>query len=234
MATHTLHTSIRLGRWTALVAGVLAVILVPFLLFEAPLAAWADALMQGNPAWVIAGVLLALLALDVVLPVPSSLVSVGAGALLGGAAGLGVIWLGMTASCLLGYAMGASAGRSAAHRLIGERDLRRLETAFARYGDGMIVVMRALPVLAEASVIFAGISRFDRRAFVIRVAGANAGIALVYAVAGALAGRDGIMLLLAFGAACGLPLVLHGAYRRWGARPAQMVPEAGRQNGRES
>ncbi|MFP2910634.1 DedA family protein, partial [Pyxidicoccus sp. 3LFB2] len=65
------------------------------------------------PAWQVAGVLGGLLAGDIFLPVPSSLVSTAAGGLLGFWGGLATNWVGMMGACAVGYALGARAGTSA-------------------------------------------------------------------------------------------------------------------------
>ena len=71
------------------------------------LATW---LAAGNASgWATAGAIGALLALDVFLPVPSSIVSTGAGVLLGFWTGAAVIWIGMTLGCVIGYVFGAYA-----------------------------------------------------------------------------------------------------------------------------
>ena len=67
-----------------LISAVLAVAVVPFLLFGGPLEAQARAWLEGPmPRWARAGVVVGLLAGDVLLPVPSSVVNTFAGAALG-------------------------------------------------------------------------------------------------------------------------------------------------------
>jgi uncharacterized membrane protein YdjX (TVP38/TMEM64 family) len=194
--------------WALLVGGVLALVLVPFALFGARVEAWAagffrpGAASTGWAALVIAG----LLAGDVVLPVPSSLVGTAAGYLLGFAAGTAVAWAGMTAGCLLGYALGARAGRPAAGRLVGAEELVRLEALRARFGDWALVITRPVPVLAEAAVVFAGVGKMPPGRFLALTAFSNLGISAAYAAVGAFSASAN-SFLLAFAGAILLPLV---------------------------
>ena len=100
-----------------------AAIIVPFLLFEKQFEALGAWLASGHASgWTSASIIAGLLALDVFLPVPSSIVSTGAGVLLGFWRGSAVIWIGMVLGCAIGYAFGARAA-GAARRLVGEDSL---------------------------------------------------------------------------------------------------------------
>jgi uncharacterized membrane protein YdjX (TVP38/TMEM64 family) len=97
-------------RWLWLLLGVVTLIPVPFVLFEDDFAALADhaASGTGSVPWAVT-IISGLLALDVLLPVPSSIVSAAAGVLLGFWLGALVIWAGMSVSCLVAYVIGARA-----------------------------------------------------------------------------------------------------------------------------
>src|SRR5215510_6002509 len=95
-------------RWTVITVILIAFVLVPFFLFESQFNAFAERVTAGDSArWIAAVSIAALLASDVVLPIPSSIVSTAAGVLLGFWQGAIVIWIGMMAACLIGYALGA-------------------------------------------------------------------------------------------------------------------------------
>jgi 3-dehydroquinate synthase len=70
----------------------------------------------------------------------------------------------------------------------------------------MLVFCRGIPVLAEASVLLAGIYRFPRWQFWSIVAPANLGLAIAYAILGAMAYQSN-WLPLALGLSLGLPVV---------------------------
>jgi len=172
-------------RWTILWVLLLGLVLLPFLLFEHQFNAFAEQITRsGTSRWLVAVGVFSLLALDVFLPVPSSIVSTGAGILLGLAWGAAVVWSGMMAGCLLGYYVG-SRGSGAAKRFVGDDGIERAAGLVRRYGDLTIVLCRPVPVLAEASVVFAGLVQAPFARFTQLTAISNLGIALGYAAFGA-------------------------------------------------
>lgn len=200
----------RLASWFGV---LLAAILIPFFLYEEPISAWVQGfLKQEDAPWLVSAILAGLLAADLVLPIPSSVLSTAAGYLLGLWTGSFVTWTGMTLGCLIGYGLGATAGRKLTRRIAGDDELERASHAQSRFGDWMIVIFRAVPVLAEASVLFAGIAGMPVRRFLLLTTLSNAGIALAYAAVGAYALEAG-SFLLAFGGAVVLPGVVMLAAR---------------------
>ncbi len=197
---------------------LLLAILIPFSLYESQITGLTRRVLgAGYPRWVVAAALGGLLAVDIVLPVPSTLVSTAAGGLLGLWGGALVSWAGMSAGCLVGYFLGRGAGQRAARRLVGPQELERVSRATARWGDGVIIVLRAAPVLAEASVFFAGLTRMPLSRFLLLALSSNLGISLVYAAIGAFSVRVE-SFLLAFAGAILVPLVmLLIVKRRYGA-----------------
>ena len=188
-------------RWLFLVILVLALILVPFLLFGAQIETWTRAFIEKAEARPLLSALVlgGFLAGDVVLPVPSSILSTGCGVLLGIAAGTLVSFIGMTISCVFGFALGRLA-RPLAGRLLGANEAARLARIRGRFGDWMIVITRPVPVLAEAAVLFAGMGRMRARRFMLLTTLANLGISLVYATIGALSATVNSFLLAFIGA----------------------------------
>ncbi|NSX07034.1 3-dehydroquinate synthase [Pseudomonas lini] len=126
--------------------------------------------------------LIALLALDVVLPVPSSMVALLAVAMLGSLGGYLVIFIGLCLGAGLGYALGAGYFRLLSGRL-GLHQRQPGQLAY-RLGTLSLICLRGVPVLAETSVVAAGMQRYPLRAFVLVTTLANAGLALAYSVIG--------------------------------------------------
>jgi uncharacterized membrane protein YdjX (TVP38/TMEM64 family) len=199
-------------RWALLWMAIVAVVLVPFFLFESQFNAFAADLTRGavTPA-LAAAAISGLLAFDVLLPVPSSIVSTGAGALLGFPLGTAVVWGGMMAGCLVAYALGARAS-GAAQRFVGAVSLERARRIGDRYGDWTIVICRPVPVLAEATILAAGLVRAPLGRVLLLAGAANLGIAAGYAAVGAYAMRVD-SFLLAFVGAIAIPAVALGAAR---------------------
>jgi membrane protein DedA with SNARE-associated domain len=130
-------------------------------------------------------------------------VSTACGALLGFLPGLLTSWIGMCAGSLLGYWLGV---RFPAERFLAASDIERLESTHRRYGDWMLVVFRAVPVVAEASVFFAGLTRRPFGRFLLITTLSNFGISLAYAATGAFAAKTDTFLY-AFAGAIGIPAV---------------------------
>ena len=197
--------------WLTIGVGLLLFVLVPFAL----LGTWfesvaTEAVYASSPQWLLAAAVVALLALDIVLPVPSSVVSTTAGAALGFWPGLAASTLGMTACCQIGYAIGRTSGRAAAARFVGEAALADVERWVRVRGDWMLCVMRPVPVLAEASVLLAGVARVDSVRFTALTTLANLGVSAAYALAGATASSTG-SILPAIAGAIVLPALVMGA-----------------------
>ena len=213
-------------RLVLLIGLIFALIIIPFLIFEKQFEALGTWLAEGHASgWTSASIIAALLALDVFLPVPSSIVSTGAGVLLGFWRGAAVIWIGMTIGCAIGYAFGAKAA-GAARRLVGEDGLARANQIMERHGNWALVVSRPIPVLAESSVVFAGIVRSPIRPFAWMTTLSNLGIALAYAAVGAFS-MEVQSFLLTFLAALALPGLAMLAGRRWLIKKGQGTREKG-------
>ena len=187
-------------RWFVVSLVLIAFILVPFILFEDQFNSIAGRVVGGDVSpWYSAAAIAVLLASDVFLPIPSSILAAASGVVLGFVWGAVTVWGGMTASCLVGYAFGARAA-AAAGRFVGDAGMTRASNLAARYGDYALVLCRPIPVLAEASVVFAGIVRRPFGRFLSMTTWSNAGIALGYAAIGAYSMRVDSFLLAFLGA----------------------------------
>jgi len=208
-----------------LVLLVLLVPIVPFLLFGSQIDAAFERWQTSPPAApVTATVIMLLLATDILLPVPSSLVSTLAGSQLGVLWGTLVCWTGMTAGAAIGFGLAKRWGQPLAVRLAKAEDLDRMQELNARYGPGILVVTRALPVLAEASVLLVGIHQLHWRRFLPPVLLSNLGIAMAYTAFGHYAQRHE-WLPLALGISLAFPLLI-GAVAHWWFRRHSESPSA--------
>lgn len=199
-------------RWIFLVLLVLALVLVPFALFESRILSVVLGFLNSSPGRMFAASVIALaLASDVVLPVPSSLLATASGMLLGLTMGATVTWIGMQAGALLGYYVGASVGTRAISRFVGAAELERAAESHRRWGGVSLIATRAVPVLAESSVVFAGALRMPLPRFLSLTGASNAAIAAVYAFVGAHA-LEARAFLFAFAASVIVPgcaMILH-------------------------
>ena len=78
-------------------------ILVPFVFFGSELEPWHADLVAAERNFEIGAAAIALLSLDVLLPLPSSFVNITATLYLGPAMGFAIVSTGFTLSCLIGY-----------------------------------------------------------------------------------------------------------------------------------
>ena len=178
-------------------------VIASFVLFEQQIQTFLSHLehfLPSTPAQMLtlALLLIGLLALDVVLPVPSSMVALLAVATLGSVGGYLVIFIGLCLGAGLGYALGAGYFRLLSSRL-GLHQRQPGQLAY-RLGTLSLVCLRGVPVLAETSVVAAGMQRYPLRAFILVTTLANAGLALAYSAIGTfLVAQNALLVTLLAG-----------------------------------
>ena len=172
-----------------LIASVAAAIIASKLLLENVLGIQLEPLIQNWMAHAGAGsamTVMALLAADILLPIPSSLIMILSGA------AFGVLWgsifalIGSIGGEWLGFEVVRKYGRRASQRIAGDDEIERLGRVFARHGAAAVAVTRALPVIMETMSVVAGLSRMTRRTFLLASLVGTAPIVVVYAYAGAV------------------------------------------------
>ncbi|MBM4156924.1 MAG: VTT domain-containing protein [Lentisphaerae bacterium] len=196
-------------RVAAIVIGMVAVLSLVFVAAES--AGWMDPgrfrslleTVHASPTGrlAVAGVIGGLLAGDLVLPVPSSVLMTLAGAFLGTAAGTAVSFAGAMASALIGFAVCRRFGHAAFRRFAGEADADRVTRFLRDYGVWGILLSRSVPMLTEVVSCVAGLSDLPFRTFASLAAAGTLPICAVYAWAGARASDPsglGWAVLIAF------------------------------------
>jgi uncharacterized membrane protein YdjX (TVP38/TMEM64 family) len=136
----------------------------------------------GAWAWA-AGIVLLLL--DLLLPVPATAVFSGLGFLYGALLGGLIGAAGSILSGIAAYAGCRLAGRRAAVRLAGERDLARAEQLFSSAGGWLVALSRWLPVFSETVACLAGLARMPAVPFLLALASGTIPLAMIFAVVGA-------------------------------------------------
>jgi uncharacterized membrane protein YdjX (TVP38/TMEM64 family) len=174
-------------RWLLLFVGAVAIaLLVPFLVAAPAVDRWFAGFEADAVATVLtAAVVIGLLTVDVVAPVPSSLVAAFAGVTFGPIVGSLLVFVGLSIGCAVGYVIGRRVGRSVGGTRYGRRAGRRvLATAAAIHSRDAaiaVVVTRPVPLLAEATVVVAGLSGMRRTTFAFACLAANAVVAILFA-----------------------------------------------------
>ena len=199
-----------------LVAVVLAVPVIPLLFlglsFEDEVTEWLAVERAPGLHFVL---IVAVLATDIFLPIPSSAVSTYAGG-----SGLGfwtataASWLGMTLGAVLGFGLARIFGRRFTDRYAKTRDLQQTAALCDRFGPLALVLTRALPILAEACVLLLGATGLSWRRFLLPVIAANFVISVTYAACGLYFEGSGA-LPIAVVASGTIPLAVALLARRW-------------------
>ncbi|MEM8866089.1 MAG: VTT domain-containing protein [Planctomycetota bacterium] len=204
----------RAARLLLMVAIVLAVPILPAVLHGEAFGQWAEAWRANPPskpqmAVAVAGIL----ALDILLPVPSSPLNTLAGAQLGVPLATFVCWAGMTLGATLAFALTRRWGAPVAIRLARSEDLEQVRTGPGGLGPWILLACRPIPVFAEASVLLAGLVRMPWRQFLPPVIVGNLVIAAVYAGIGRWASTGEWLVPALFSTALA-PLLIASMIRR--------------------
>jgi uncharacterized membrane protein YdjX (TVP38/TMEM64 family) len=170
-------------------------LLIGFFLLLFGLVEWLEIPLLSDPSpWFKSGGSMAafvgvgLLVVDVLLPVPSSLVMIAHGALFGIVVGTMLSLLGSVGAAMLGFAIGRRGG-SLMDKLVPAHERERANALLQRWGALAIVVTRPIPLLAETVVILAGASPLRWQSTLLAALAGSFPSALLYALAGASAVR---------------------------------------------
>lgn len=218
------HQSRFLMRLLSLFIGLAGIVLLSFFLLGDDFTttfthegsvAWLNKF--GATAW-IAGILL--LAADLVLPVPATLVMSALGYLYGPIAGGLISAAGSFISGALGYWLCRLVGERAALWVLGKKDYDRARKMSGKLGGWLVVLSRWLPVFPEVIACIAGIARMPARYFHLALACGSLPLGFTYA----WIGHTGVMHpLLAIALSAGLPPLI------WLLAQRGMVAVGGRQ-----
>ena len=184
-------------RWVLLAAIVAGLVIATKLVFENLLGirlepAVSSWLAHAGPGSATA--IIVLLASDIFLPVPSSLVMVLSGAAFGVVWGAALALVGSVLGEWLGFELVRKFGRRVSSRMVGDEELRRMSGFFERHGAAAIVLTRPLPIVMETMSVVAGLSTMRRATFLAASLAGTAPIVLVYAYAGAMSREVGSLL----------------------------------------
>ena len=139
-------------------------------------------LQRAGPwAWA-AGI--ALLAGDLVLPIPGTIVISALGYIYGAFLGGLVAVVGLVAAGFAGYGVGRLLGEPFARRWLGNRDFEKGQRLFTRRGGWLVAVSRALPILPEVISCSAGLMRMPVRQFTAALLCGSVPMGFVFASVG--------------------------------------------------
>lgn len=163
----------------------LAVPVIPFVAFGPQLESWLEETVHGvvSPTWAVL-LVVGLLSTDVLLPIPSSVLSTLGGEVLGFTLGTAASFAGLMLGAILGFGLARILGRPLVVRLADAKDIEQIDRLSERMGAALLIVTRPVPIFAEATVLFFGATRLTWRRFLMPVALVNLVIAGAYSALG--------------------------------------------------
>jgi uncharacterized membrane protein YdjX (TVP38/TMEM64 family) len=187
-----LSPQVPMRRFILFAVALLAVFTAAFLVAQAQgwtEPAFVEAKLKGvrespQRQWLSAGAVVGLLAADLVLPIPSSVVMTFSGLALGTWRGGAASFCGAMLAAAVGFYACRWGGRSAFMRMIGGEETDRVEAWFRRFGLVAVVLSRPVPMLTEVLSCLAGLSGVGARAFFLASAAGTLPLCLVYAYCG--------------------------------------------------
>jgi uncharacterized membrane protein YdjX (TVP38/TMEM64 family) len=197
-------------RWITLILGVAVAIIASKLLLENVMGIQLEPMIESWVTHAGAGTaitVMALLAADLFLPIPSSFVMILSGVAFGVWWGSLISLVGSIGGEWLGFELVRRYGRRASARLVGDDEIARLSSIFDRHGAVAVAVTRAVPVVMETMSVVAGLSRMRRSTFLKASLAGTVPIVFIYAYAGAVSREIGsvipaVIILIAV-AGCG-------------------------------
>lgn len=129
---------------------------------------------------------IALLAADVFLPIPSSLVMITNGAVFGVVLGTLLSLVGSLGAGLIGFFIGRRGG-SVLARFVPPEQRLQANQLLKKWGLLAIIVTRPVPLLAETTAIAAGTSTIGWKNMTLATLAGSLPAAVIYAIAGATA-----------------------------------------------
>jgi uncharacterized membrane protein YdjX (TVP38/TMEM64 family) len=141
-----------------------------------------SAKMQENK-WLAAVVGSSLLVLDIVLPVPASIVMGVNGQLFGVALGTVVSLFGTMAAATIGFLIGRNGG-ALLDKVLKPEERSQGDRILKKWGPLAIIVLRPVPMLAETITILAGTSGMSWSTFLVSALLGSVPMCYLFAVAG--------------------------------------------------
>ena len=155
-------------------------------------------------AWLVG---IGLLLVDLLLPIPGTIVMSALGAVYGFWLGGVLASVGSMLAGIFGYGVGRFFNEDTAKRWLGEKDFERGKVMFAGRGAWVVAMSRAVPILPEVFSCMAGLLRMPFWKFLTALACGSIPMGFLFAWIGTI-GRDSPAWGIAF--SIGVPAVLWG------------------------
>ncbi|HLH30264.1 MAG TPA: VTT domain-containing protein [Terriglobia bacterium] len=140
-----------------------------------------------EPGAVSALVIVALLASDIFLPIPSTVVMVLGGVLFGTVTGAVLALVGSILGNWLGFELMYRYGAAMSGRFVSEDEVQRMQPVLDRFGSVAVIVSRPVPIMMETLSFLSGLARMPRSRFLLASLVGTIPICALYSYAGAAA-----------------------------------------------
>jgi len=174
-----------MNRIWYIVVGLLIIFTFLFLFvnwFDIPFLSSPEYLEEENSIMVMS-ISILLLASDLFLPVPGSIIMMGNGAVFGIVLGTTISLTGSLLSSVLGFFIGSRFKRLA-NKLISNKDFHNGKLFIEKYGQVAIIASRPVPLMSETVIILTGILGYDFRKMAINSFLGLLPASLIYALIG--------------------------------------------------
>lgn len=145
------------------------------------------AVQKLTPDWMAALLIIGFLAIDVLVPVPSTIVMIASGALFGSVLGGILAVVGSSSCAIIAFQVSRKMGREKVIRWIGQKDYENLSTLMQKYGGYAVVLTRTVPLAMESMSFIAGLTEMKLKNFVLMCLIGYTPFAFLYSFVGASA-----------------------------------------------
>lgn len=159
-------------------------------------------LKQLPSYWISAVFIYLVLTLDILIPVPSSIVMVTSGSLFGGLLGALIAIAGSMTCSIFGFYISRRMGAEKVKKWLGEEEFNKMSNFFKKYGAYTVILSRIVPLAMESISCIAGLSKMSLKKYIISCLLGFIPLTLLYTYTGAIYGdqkSNNIFLVLVIG-----------------------------------
>jgi len=181
-----MHIKSEKNYWKLIPIIIFTVFLIIYIIFELTgiltLSQVKEILQQSQPYTAL--IIIGLLIIDLILPIPSSVVMTFSGSIyefMGGAI-LGTI--GSITGSTIGFIIFRKKGFKIIKKFINQNEQKSMNKWFNSYGEGIIILSRMVPMLAETMSCFAGLTKISFKRFLLFITIGTIPVSLYYSYFG--------------------------------------------------
>lgn len=178
--------SVKLSSWKTIPAVLFTFFLMIYIVFELfgvlTLSDIQHLLQSAEPFVEI--IIIGLLALDLIIPVPSSVIMTFSGSMYGFLAGAILGTIGSLTGSIIGFFVFRTKGQKITRFFLNEKEEEIMNESFNNWGEGIIILSRMIPLLTETMSCFAGLTKISFKRFLLFITIGTVPVALYYSYFG--------------------------------------------------